>query len=63
MLVRNKIIEDIKSEKYNSFSVGPIVAYVIARENEIKTVKIIMSGKLNGFDNDFIKERVREMYA
>ena len=53
----------IKSEKYNSFSVGPIVAYVIARENEIKTVKIIMSGKLNGFDNDFIKERVREMYA
>ena len=59
----NKIIEDIKSEKYNSFSVGPIVAYVIARENEIKTVKIIMSGKLNGFDNDFIKERVREMYA
>ena len=34
-----------------------------ARENEIKTVKIIMSGKLNGFDNDFIKERVREMYA
>ena len=34
-----------------------------SRENEIKTVKIIMSGKLNGFDNDFIKERVREMYA
>lgn len=59
----NKIIEDIKPEKYNSFSIGPIVAYVIARENEIKTVKIILSGKLNGFDNDFIKERVRVMYA
>lgn len=59
----NKIIEDIKPEKYNSFSIGPIVAYVIARENEIKTVKIILSGKLNGFDNEFIKERVRVMYA
>ena len=30
---------------------------------EIKTVKIILSGKINGFDNEFIKERVRVMYA
>ena len=57
------MIEDIKPEKYNSFTIGPILAYVIARENEIKTVKIILSGKLNGFDNQFIKERVRVMYA
>lgn len=59
----NKIIEDIKPEKYNSFTIGPILAYVIARDNEIKTVKIILSGKLNGFDNGFIRERVRVMYA
>lgn len=59
----NKIIEDIKPQKYNSFTIGPVVAYVLARENEIKTVKIILSGKLNGFDNEFIKERVRVMYA
>lgn len=59
----NKIIEDIKPQKYNSFTIGPILAYVIARENEMKSVKIILSGKLNGFDNEFIKERVRMMYA
>lgn len=59
----NKIIEHIKPEKYNSFSIGPIVAYVIARQIEIKTVKIILSGKLNNFDERFIKERVRLMYA
>ena len=59
----NKIIEYIKPEKYNSFSIGPIVAYVVARQIEIKTVKIILSGKLNNFDNKFIKERVRLMYA
>lgn len=59
----NKMIEEIKTEKYNAFTIGPIVAYVIARENEIKTVKIILSGKLNGFDNEFIRERVRVMYA
>jgi V/A-type H+-transporting ATPase subunit C len=59
----NKIIEDIKPEKYNSFTIGPIIAYVIARQMEIKTVKIILSGKLNGFDNDFIRERIRIMYV
>ena len=59
----NIIIDKIKTQKYESFSVGPILAYSLARGNEIKTVKIILSGKLNGFDNDFIKERVRIMYA
>lgn len=59
----NKIVADIKPEKYNAFYIGPIVAYAIARDMEIKTVKIILSGKLNGFDDEFIKERVRVMYA
>lgn len=59
----NKIVEDIKPEKYNAFTIGPIVAYAIAKDMEIKTVKIILSCKLNGFDNDFIKERIRVMYA
>ena len=59
----NKIMEQIQSQKYNAFTLGPIIAYVIARENEIKTVKIILSGKLNHFDNEFIQERVRVMYA
>ena len=45
------------------YIVANVIAYVIARENEIKTVKIILSGKINGFDNEFIKERVRVMYA
>lgn len=58
----NKMIEKIKTQKYESFSIGPILAYALARENEIKTVNIILSGKLNGFDKDFIRERVRDMY-
>ena len=59
----NRIIYTIRPQKYNSFSVGPIVAYVLARENEIKTVRIILSGKLNGLSDDSIRERVREMYV
>ena len=59
----NKIIEKIKTQKYETFTFGPVLAYALARYNEIKTVKIILSCKLNGFDEDFIKERARIMYA
>ncbi len=59
----NRIIETIKPQKYNSFSVGPLVAYILARQNEIKTVRIILSGKLNGLGDAAIRERIREMYV
>ena len=50
-------------QKYNAFSVGPVIAYVIARQNEIKTVRIILTGKQNDLPDDSIRERVREMYV
>ena len=58
----NRIIETIQPQKTNPFSVGPLVAYVIARQNEIKTVRIILTCKQNGLSDDSIRERVREMY-
>lgn len=59
----NKIIELIKQEKYNSFSIGPIAAYILARANELKVVRIILSGKLHHIDDNLIKERLRMMYV
>ena len=59
----NRIIETISPQKYNAFTIGPVIAYVIARQNEIKTVRIILSGKLNDLPEDSIRERVREMYV
>ena len=59
----NYLIEMIRPQKYKAFSVGPLVAYVLARENEIKTVGIILSGKLNGLTDESIRERIREMYV
>ena len=59
----NRIIEIIKPQKMNPFSVGPLVAYVIARENEIKTVRIILTCRQNGLSTEAIRERIREMYV
>ncbi|MCD8299828.1 MAG: V-type ATPase subunit [Clostridiales bacterium] len=57
------MMQMLRQEKYEVFSIGPLVAYILARENEIKTVGIILSGKLNGLSDDSIRERIRVMYV
>ena len=59
----NRIIETISPQKYKAFTIGPVVAYVLARQNEIKTVRIILSGKRSELPDAAIRERVREMYV
>ena len=59
----DRMTETMKTQKYEAFSVGPLLGYLIARENEIKTVRIILTGKQNGFPDDAIRERIREMYV
>lgn len=59
----NMIIGHIKPQKYNSFSISPLAAYILARENEIKSVRIILSGKLNGLSDSSVRERLRDMYV
>jgi V/A-type H+-transporting ATPase subunit C len=59
----NRIIETIRPQKYNPFSAGPLIAFVLARENEIKTVRIILTCKQNGITDESIRGRVREMYV
>lgn len=59
----NVIMDMIKGQKSNPFTIGPIIAYILARQNEIRCVRIILSGKLNGIDNSIIRERLRDMYV
>ena len=59
----NRLIETIRPQKMNSVSLGPVVAYYLARENEIKMARILLTAKANGFSEDSIRERVREMYV
>lgn len=59
----NLVIERIRPQKYNPFTIAPLAAYLLARENEIKTVRIILSGKLNHLSDRSIRERLREMYV
>jgi len=53
----------IKDAKYKSLTLEPMVAYIYARETEVKTVRIILNSKVNNIDPDVIKERLRDAYV
>ena len=59
----NLLIERMKIQKWNPFGIDPLVAYVLACENERKSVRVILSGKQNGLPEEAIRERIRETYA
>ena len=59
----NLLINGMKKQKYEPFSVGPLVAYILAKQNEIKAVRLILIAKLNGLNDSKISERVRDMYV
>ncbi len=57
------LMEYVKSAKYVALTLEPLIAYIYAKETEIKTVRIIMTSKINDIDSDTIKERLREAYV
>lgn len=59
----NYLIKAMKSQLSEPFGIGPLAAYILARENEIKTVRLILAGKQNQLDAGVIDERIREMYV
>ena len=59
----NRLIEKIRPQKYETSTIGPLAAWLLARDNEIKAVRILLSGKRNGLSDDAIRERLREMYV
>jgi len=39
------------------------VGYIGARENEIKILRVLLVGKINGISEDLIRERLRDVYV
>ena len=59
----NLLMDYIRESRYVPFGIEPLVSYIMAKESEIKTVRIIMAGKLAGISTELIKERIRDTYA
>lgn len=59
----NRLVEASKKEAHTAFGIGPLAAYILARQNEIKTVRILLAAKRNHFPEEEIKARIRETYV
>lgn len=59
----NRMMQTIRPQKYNPLTIGPLAAYLLARENEIRAVRMILSGKRNHLPEQSVRERLREMYV
>lgn len=53
----------IRGAKMVTMGVEPLVAYLFAKEAEIRNVRIIMTGKVNKLPVELIRERLREAYV
>ena len=57
------MMESIRGAKLITIGVEPLIAYLFAKEAEVRNVRIIMTGKINGLSVDMIRERLREVYV
>ena len=57
------LVEYMKSAKRVIFGAEPLIAYIFAKDNEIKQLRIIMVGKTNSMDSELIKRRLNIAYV
>lgn len=53
----------LKRAKLALYGAEPLIAYVLAKETELKNIRIILIGKLNGVAKETLEERLREPYV
>lgn len=57
------ITAQLDAARYQFFGPEPLAAYYLAREAEVKSVRILLSGKRNGLAPEAIRERMRNLYV
>jgi len=58
-----KILQESDKFKFDSFSLSAIINYILYKINEVKNLKIIISGKFNKISDEIIVKRLRRFYA
>jgi len=62
-LIDDHLTQYLKRAKYISLGIEPLIAYLLAKETEIKNIRTIIVGKLNRLPEETIRERLREPYV
>ena len=59
----NKIIKYLQSAQYKAFGFAPILAFLINKQFELQSVRIILSGLKSGIPAEVLRERLRAAYV
>jgi V/A-type H+-transporting ATPase subunit C len=59
----NALLAYIQEESKNPFGLEAVVGYLLAKENEIKIIRLIMVSRINGLSVEKLRERLRDVYA
>ena len=59
----DRLLEIVKKAKMTVFGISPLAAYYVAKETEIKSLRIILSAKQSHISGEIIRERMRESYV
>lgn len=57
------LIQFMKRARYVMFGIQPIVAFMVAKDMEVKNLRIIITGKQAGLSESILKERLRNVYV
>ncbi len=59
----DKIMQLVMKAKYKAFGPDPLLAYIYAKETEIKALHIILTGKMNKLEDEEIRRRLKLLYV
>jgi len=62
-LMDDYLLDYVRSRKGNPFGPEPLVGYLLAREQEVLALRIIMVGKINRIEPEVLRKRVRNPYV
>ncbi len=57
------ILEFAKKAKLIAIGIEPLIGYVIAKENEVNILRLILIGRIEKVPKDKLRGRIRELYA
>jgi V/A-type H+-transporting ATPase subunit C len=56
------LLARVKQERHDMFGIAPLMSYFIAKQREAAAVRMVMTAKQGGIDNDVVTERLKELY-
>jgi len=59
----NYIISMASKDKYQNDTMAPVIGYLLAREQEARCVRLILTAKRNNLPESAVTERLRELYG